>query len=147
MTEYGNILKADEGRPFSTGVDLATVKVESGQADFSVFESMHEANPIGVPFHRHRSFDEAFFVIEGEMEFVVGEKNERCGPGAFVFVPRGQAHRFANPGPGVARVLVIGSAGVQALVEEVAPLVNQKPPDIAAIEAAFARHDSELVRP
>ena len=37
----------------------------------------------------------------------------------FVFVPRGVWHAFSNPGPGRARVLVIGSSPVQALVEEI----------------------------
>ena len=147
MTEHGTILSSGEGRPFSTGVDLAFVKAESGRADFSLFESVHEVNPIGVPLHRHHSYDEAFLVVEGEMEFTIGDQTKRCGPGSFAFVPRGEAHRFANPGPGKSRVIVIGSPGVQALVEEVAPLVNKRPPDFAAIEAAFTKHNSELVGP
>jgi mannose-6-phosphate isomerase-like protein (cupin superfamily) len=146
MTESGAVLGPGEGRQFATGVDTAFVKVESNVADFSVFESVHGPNPAGVPMHRHGSYDEAFFIIEGQMQFEVGDRKELCGPGTFVFVPRGQAHRFANPGPSQARVLVIGSPRVQSLVEEVAPLVNARPPDLAAVTAAFARHNSELLQ-
>jgi mannose-6-phosphate isomerase-like protein (cupin superfamily) len=143
MTIQGSIVRAGEGRPFLAG--LALVKLESAAADFSVFEQRTPVNPAGVPPHIHRSYDEAFFVIEGEVIFDLGnQRQERATAGAFVFVPRGAAHRFANHGPGNARMLVIGSAGVQALVEEVAPLVGANPPDPAAINEAFARHDSEI---
>jgi mannose-6-phosphate isomerase-like protein (cupin superfamily) len=143
MTKLG----PGEGRPFPNSSPTAHVKVESGAADFSAFESTVLANPIGVPLHRHRSYDEAFFVIEGEVDFVVGDRMEHASAGDFVLVPRGVAHRFANPGPGTSRMLVIGSPGVQALVEEAAPLVSEHPPDREAINAIFERHDSEFVGP
>lgn len=148
MNANGAVVASGQGRSFSTGNSEAQVKLESGVADFSVFESTSPVNPIGVPLHRHRSYDEAFFILEGEMNFVVGDhRSERLPPGTFVFAPRGVAHSFANPGPAAARMLVIGSPGVQALVEEVAPLVAARPPDLAAVNAAFARHDSEIVAP
>ena len=141
-----SILGPGEGQPLPNAeAPTSRVKVESGTADFSVFESTMSPNPAGVPLHRHRSYDEGFFVIEGEMEFVVGERTERVAAGGFVLVPRGVAHRFANPGPATSRMLVIGSSGVQALVEEGAGHLNQDPPDMAAFKAVFARHDSELV--
>ncbi len=124
----------------------ARIKLESGRGDFSVFESAPPVNPHGAILHRHLSYDEAFFVLEGEMNFVVGdERRERSATGTFIFVPRGVPHSFANPGPGTARMLVIGSSGVQSLVEEVAPIIATNPPDAEAVKAAFARHDSELV--
>jgi uncharacterized cupin superfamily protein len=143
MTVPGYIVEAGEGRPFGAG----RIKLATGEADFSVFESATPPNPDGVPAHIHDVFDEAFYVLEGEMEYVVGAMSQRCGPGAFVFVPRGTSHRFANHGPATARVLVIGSSGVQALVEEVAPLMAANPPDTEAVVRAFARHQSRLDLP
>jgi mannose-6-phosphate isomerase-like protein (cupin superfamily) len=126
----------------------AQVKVESGAADFSVFESAQAVSQAGVPLHRHRQYDEAFFIVEGHMTFVIGAKRvEGLGPGAFAFAPRGVAHGFANPGPGPARMLIIGSPRVQALVEEVAPLLQSNAPDMQAVAEAFARHHSEMLPP
>jgi hypothetical protein len=39
-------------------------------------------------------------------------------------VPRGVTHTFANPGPGPARILVIGSSPVLALVDEMGRLAQ-----------------------
>jgi quercetin dioxygenase-like cupin family protein len=146
MTAKGEILNPGEGRPMLDG--RAQIKLGSGQADFSVFQQRTDVDPAGVPPHRHRSYDEAFFVLEGEMTFDVGERqSSRAGPGTFVFVPRGVPHRFANPGPTTARMLVIGSSGIQALVEEVAPLLAASPPDLQAVNEALSRHDSEIIAP
>jgi mannose-6-phosphate isomerase-like protein (cupin superfamily) len=144
MTAQGFVVKPGEGRSFLAG--LGHVKVETGAGDFSVFEQVTPVNPGGVPSHVHRSYDEAFFVLEGSLDFVVAdERIAGSTQGTFVFVPRGVPHSFANPGPALARMLVIGSSGVQSLVEEVAPLVAAVPQDIAAINAGLARHDSAIV--
>jgi quercetin dioxygenase-like cupin family protein len=136
------VLPSGGGRQFLGG--SAHVKVESGAADFSVFE---QQSPPGssVPLHVHDRYDEAFFVLEGEMHFVVGDTTSVAKPGAFVFVPRGEAHRFWNASPDMARMLAIGSPQVQALVEELGPLLRSTPPDAAAISAAFARHHSRVL--
>ena len=137
------ILPRGGGRPFLGGG--AQVKVESGTADFSVFEQRLPPGPSPVPLHVHDRYDEAFYVLEGEMQFVVGHTTSAAEAGAFVFVPRGEAHRFWNASPTPARLLVIGSPQAQALVEELAPLLRLTPPDAAAISAAFAKHHSRMV--
>jgi mannose-6-phosphate isomerase-like protein (cupin superfamily) len=128
----------------SSGEARRTV-VPSGLGDFSIFEEVVAVNPQGTPLHRHDVYDEGFLVLDGQIDFVAGEKTLRSGPGSFVFVPRGVAHRFSNPGPGPARMWVIGSSGVQALVDEIAPMLRQSPPNVADVIAAFARHKSELL--
>ena len=137
------ILQAGEGRPFLGGA--AVVKVESGAADFSAFEQSVPAGFPPVPLHIHDRYDEAFLILEGEMHFTVGDTTGVASTGAFVFVPRGSPHRFWNESAAPARMLAIGSSGVQALVEELAPLVQAKPLDLSALRAAFARHHSRVV--
>jgi mannose-6-phosphate isomerase-like protein (cupin superfamily) len=119
--------------------------VASGLGDFSVFEETVAANPQGTPLHRHDVYDEGFLVLDGQIDFVAGDQTLRSGPGSFVFVPRGVAHRFSNPGPGSARMWVIGSSGMQAMVEEIAPMLRQSPPNMADVIAAFAKHKSTLL--
>jgi quercetin dioxygenase-like cupin family protein len=110
-------LGPSEGRQFWTGMAQGRVKVESGTADFSVFES---SPPPGAtpPIHVHRTSDEAWYVIEGIVTFAFGDERSQREAGSFVFVPRGVAHAFANLGPGQARVLVIGSPQIAAMVED-----------------------------
>ena len=40
----------------------------------------------GPPLHHH-AFDEAFYVLDGELTFQLGDELVTAGPGAFVFAP------------------------------------------------------------
>jgi quercetin dioxygenase-like cupin family protein len=55
--------------------------------------------------HFHKEHVDAFYVLEGELEFVNGTETLRAGPGTSVAVPPGIVHGFTNPGPGGARYL------------------------------------------
>jgi mannose-6-phosphate isomerase-like protein (cupin superfamily) len=50
------------------------------------------------PPNRHPADDEAFYVIDGEFEFLVGERKIVAGPGDFVKVRKGEVHAFKNIG-------------------------------------------------
>jgi len=62
-------------------------------------------------------------------------------------VPRGVLHAFSNPGPGRARILVIGSSPVLALVEEIGRAAAAGSPDPEAVAEAYERFNSELRPP
>jgi quercetin dioxygenase-like cupin family protein len=47
-----------------------------------------------APLHVHRQEDEAFYVLEGSVDFVCGEERFRAGPGAFIYLPREIPHTF-----------------------------------------------------
>jgi uncharacterized cupin superfamily protein len=138
------LLGPGEGRRFWTGLSRGAVKVESGSADFSIFESSPPPGAPGPAPHLHRSYDEAWFIIEGTVEFLLDGKRERQGAGGFVFVPRGVAHSFANPGPAEARMLVIGSRPTQVMVEEVGRLAEAGRLNPDTIMEVYRRHDSAL---
>ncbi len=52
----------------------------------------------GPPQHRHAQHDEGFYVVAGTARFTVGEETYDVGAGAFVMIPPGAPHTFANPG-------------------------------------------------
>src|SRR4051794_35779957 len=57
---------------------------------FSLVEAM-TAPGQGTPPHLQRDDAEAFYVLEGEFEFMLDGKTALSGPGAFHYVPRGVA--------------------------------------------------------
>ena len=59
----------------------------------------------GAGPHFHKLHVDSFYVLEGELQFWVGEETHRAGPGTFVAVPPGIVHAFTNPGPGSVRFL------------------------------------------
>ena len=60
------------------------------------------------PMHVQMDEDEAFYILEGEIEFEVDGQVTVAAPGTFAFVARGAAHTFRVLTP-TARMLVICS--------------------------------------
>ena len=56
----------------------------------AVFAQGHGA---AAPRPPHRE-DEAWYVLEGEISFYIGDETHRATPGTFVFAPRGVPHSF-----------------------------------------------------
>jgi quercetin dioxygenase-like cupin family protein len=62
----------------------------------------------GVDPHTHPDHADSFYVLEGEVEFLVDGEWRRGGPGTFASVPPGAVHGFRIPeGGGRIRVLNI----------------------------------------
>jgi len=59
----------------------------------------------GPPPHTH-AWDEAYFVIEGQVQFSVAGERFTATAGDFVYTPGGVAHGFSGEGPQPARVLI-----------------------------------------
>jgi quercetin dioxygenase-like cupin family protein len=49
-----------------------------------------------TPPHIHYVLSEQFYVLEGELELLVGEERIKGRPGSFVSVPKGMVHAFGN---------------------------------------------------
>jgi quercetin dioxygenase-like cupin family protein len=59
----------------------------------------------GVDPHTHLDHVDAFYVLEGQVEFRVGDEPRVAGPGTFVAAPRGSVHGFRHAGPEPIRFL------------------------------------------
>jgi quercetin dioxygenase-like cupin family protein len=46
--------------------------------------------------HAHANEDEAYYILDGELEFLDGDRTFIAGTGDFVFIPRHRRHRFKN---------------------------------------------------
>jgi mannose-6-phosphate isomerase-like protein (cupin superfamily) len=57
--------------------------------------------------HVHREEDDAFYILEGELTFVLGDGDVSAPPGTFVLVPPGVEHGFRNEGAEPVRMLNI----------------------------------------
>jgi quercetin dioxygenase-like cupin family protein len=78
--------------------------------EVAVMENAAPARWPGPPLHRH-DFDEAFYILEGELTFQLGEELLTAGPGEFVFAPRNADHTLANRGEQPARYLLVCTPG------------------------------------
>jgi quercetin dioxygenase-like cupin family protein len=75
----------------------------------------------GPPLHTHAAEDESWYVLEGELQFRIGDELSRAPAGSFVFVPRGTPHAFRNVGDEPARILVLFTpSGMETFFERFA---------------------------
>ena len=109
----------DGGRPLSDAVaalpgegepvirETTSHLIKGVLPDLSVFEMTFAPEFEGVDPHTHDNLVDAFYVLDGQVEFVVGDDVRRAGPGSFLAAPPGARHGFSNPGPEPLRVLNI----------------------------------------
>jgi mannose-6-phosphate isomerase-like protein (cupin superfamily) len=87
------------------------VGVEDTAGSLTIYESLRPAGDGGgPPLHKHL-FDEAFYVLEGEHTFQVGERLVKASTGAVVYIPGGTIHTFRHSGEGDGRMLTVCSPG------------------------------------
>jgi quercetin dioxygenase-like cupin family protein len=95
-----------------------------------------QADDGGVAPHVHREHADAFYVLEGEMDFHLAGATVRASAGWFVLSPAGVVHGF---GPGTARMLNFHAPG--------APYVGRgdtfDPPESGETGEALVRHPGE----
>ncbi len=99
------------------------------------------------PWHVHHEEDESFFIIEGAMTVVVGDRSVTLNAGDFGFGPRGIPHGFRIESSKPARVLLMtNGGGFAAFIEEASvPADNAMPPepdpaDLPKLLACAERH-------
>lgn len=151
MTAVGKVIAFPPGggSAHRIGADQFRLKGEAadrGEA-FSVIEYQGAPHIPGPPPHVHRSFEEAWYVLEGEVEFTSRKDVLRAAPGTYLYVPRGVPHTFRVLGATPARWVGIFAPGrYVALLEELGALLPAAgPPDPQALAALFGRYDTDLV--
>jgi len=132
--------------------DLYTFKAtgaETGGAYTAVEIPVSPGN--GTPVHRHSREDEAFYVIEGEVQFVVDGCSFVAAAGALVHAGRGTEHAYANRSSVPARMLVVAvPAGIERFFGEIGePVAGAEgpapAPDIERIVRVAPRYGLEIV--
>jgi mannose-6-phosphate isomerase-like protein (cupin superfamily) len=144
FSESGVHLRPGEGRSLRVlASQLEVIAGAEAKLSFGMFLSSFPPGG-GMPFlHLHRSYEEAFYVLEGHIQFQLGSHDVHAGPGSAILVPAGVAHCFRNVGAGDVKWLVIAApAAAVTAVEEVAALDRG---DLDGLIDLFARHDSELI--
>jgi quercetin dioxygenase-like cupin family protein len=98
-------LRPGEGERLESKGRVAHIKVGRGELALIEFE-------IGPGFegpdpHSHDDHVDSFYVLDGEVDFLVGDEWIRLGAGSFVAAPIGFRHAFANRDGQSARLLNI----------------------------------------
>ena len=133
---------------------LVTVKATADETAgaYSLCEQVvtPDGNP---PPHVHREADEAFYVLDGEVEVEVGGDVAVARRGTFALAPRGVPHTY-RVRSATARLLVLGSPGgldrFFAAVGEPAQartLPEPAAPDVGTVVSVAAAHGIDVLSP
>jgi quercetin dioxygenase-like cupin family protein len=108
---------ADGGRPFADAVftdpaDAETIEHEASRhkvlcdlPQLTAIDMTFQPEFEGVDPHTHPDHVDAFYVLEGQIEFRVGDEPRVAGPGTFVAAPPDSVHGFRHAGPEPIRFL------------------------------------------
>ena len=146
FVEKDGIVGPGDGHLLTARGNLMAFKAVAAQTggDFSLMERTLPAGGRQPPPHRHVNCSEAFFVLDGEVRFRVGDADLKGGPGDFLLVPRGVAHTFGNAGVDTARLLVLHAPAMDAYFEELHKLWSgERAPDPAQERELMSRFGME----
>ena len=117
-----------EGRSLWVLGELVTCKTTSEQTGgaYSLFEVTTQPGGRGLPHVQHRE-DEAFYVLEGEYEFLLEGHTIRASASYLLCVSKGTLHTHKNVGERVGRMLISQTPGglYERFIEEVAQPVDE----------------------
>jgi len=99
------------------------------QGRFSLMERTLPRGGRMPPAHSHVGNDEAYFVLDGLVEFHVGGEVFEGSTGTFVLVPAGEAHTFGNTADTPARLLVLHAPALDGYFADLEQLwASPQPP-------------------
>jgi quercetin dioxygenase-like cupin family protein len=130
MRDGATILEAGQGKLLSARGSAMFFKATRASTN-GAFSLMERTLPPGgrkPPPHIHPNCEEAFYVLDGEVEFSLGATTAIGRPDTFVLVPGGVAHTFGNAGTTQARLLVLHTPAMDDYFEELQTLWAQEDP-------------------
>jgi class 3 adenylate cyclase/quercetin dioxygenase-like cupin family protein len=144
------VLQPGEGQLVGPGNVVVKAADHGAGGDFLILEGTLEPG-LELPLHRHRRTHEAFYVLEGEVDFHIGNERGRGGPGTFFHVPPEVDHGVTNAGPSPARLLSLHIPGREYLefMKDMAEAIPERATslDERRISAIFDRYDFEILGP
>jgi quercetin dioxygenase-like cupin family protein len=102
-------LRPGEGWTYRYGIDFTVKSSEVAPASGAAVVEYVTRQGEEPPQHTHRTEDEMFYVLEGEVAFHCAGETFEVGRGSFVFLPRGLKHGYTIRSAGPVRLLVVTS--------------------------------------
>src|SRR5271154_2543355 len=117
LSAYTVTNKLERSRYYMGGLwtFVATGKDTNGQ--FALIEC-YQRKGIEPPRHMHSKEDEINCLLEGEMQFVVGETEYSLRSGDFIFLPKNIPHHFKIQSDTVRYLLQVTPAGLEEMFLE-----------------------------
>ena len=144
----------EEGQARWWGGGLAVIKTSAADTGGQM-TILEVTEPAGAeaPLHVHHSEDEAFWVLDGDVRFEIGEATIEAHAGDYAFGPRHIPHRYTVGEEGCRMLFILTPGGFEDLVMAMSepagartlPPPSSEEPDMAQLKAIASAHGSELL--
>ena len=94
-----------------------------------------------APPHIHHRSDEAFIVLDGQLEVLVGNERRVLTAGQSVMIPAGTVHTFATRGAGGTRVVAVMTPEIDELIQALHSGSDEP------MTAIWARYNASVANP
>jgi len=141
MKKEAMIVKNGEGEELSVLGTKVRFLLEAAKTNHS-FSLMEVELPKdqGPPPHDH-PWDEAYYIVDGDVWFMVQNKEQVFSTGDFVYAPGGTLHSFRGAGEKPARVLVFDAPATAEGFRAIKGVGDKKAEDLGPqFLAAIAAH-------
>jgi quercetin dioxygenase-like cupin family protein len=139
------VVKPNEPTPLHMVGELVSVLASAEQTGSVEVFLQSGSEGAGPPPHSH-AWDEAYFVLEGLLEVLTGDRVQMLSKGDFVFIPSGTEHCFKMKAPGTRFLSVNSRAGASTFFRDIDREVGSAM-DIPKIVDVARRHDVFIAPP
>ena len=147
MSKQVVVVKKGEGEPINVmGARLNFLcGADRTERAWSLMEAVLPKDS-GPPPHDH-PWDEAYYVIEGEVRFEVNGRVELVKAGDFIYAPGGTVHAFQGTSEQPARMLIFDApAHAESFFRELEREIQEMPRDLAKAPEIGARHQVRFAK-
>lgn len=132
MAEAIVVTRASAPRPLNIVGEQVTVLASGAQT--GSYEIFHQVGPegSGPPPHNH-PWDEAFYVIKGEIAFGIDDRELVAQPGTLVHLPAGTTHWFRFGAGGGEMVSMTSREGASRMFTDFDREISPVEPDLAKL--------------
>jgi quercetin dioxygenase-like cupin family protein len=122
------------------------ITILASGAQTGSYEIFHQAGPegSGPPPHNH-PWDEAFYVLRGQIAFGLGEQEMVASPGTLVHLPAGTTHWFRFGAGGGEMLSMTNREGASHLFTEIDQEIAPDAPDLAKLVGIARRNQLEVL--
>lgn len=130
-------------------VDFKLLSTDTDNRLSIFISSNNHKNGGRPPLHVHHTFDEFFCILSGEFVFLLEGEQIPAKTGDSIYIPRGVKHTFKciSDQPSTLLVGITPGKGMENYFAEMAKALTPQGPDMAAMQAAYKKYDSEILGP
>ncbi|MCD6735210.1 MAG: cupin domain-containing protein [Burkholderiaceae bacterium] len=147
-SEAAELVRSSDGEQMNVlgvGVRFLCHATQTGQA-WSLMETKVPKDA-GPPPHDH-PWDEAYYVVDGEVSFGLDDRTLVVGAGDFLYVPAGTLHGFCGASERPARMLIFDApAHAEGFFRDAEREVREMPRDLAKVPGIGSRHRIRFMPP